>query len=129
MADQGRYEEAEKICIESLRLRTETLGETHPNLLATMDELAFVLRRQGKHEEAKVVRRKRLEIQPVEESEEPSTALAPRAEQESESHSSLASGSQANISNPEEKKSKAHPQGIPGEGVKHGQKRKRSLCN
>jgi hypothetical protein len=44
---QGKYEEAETMHRQTLALREKVLGKEHPSTLASMDNLALMLNRQG----------------------------------------------------------------------------------
>ena len=46
-----------------LDLRTEVLGAKHPSTLTSMNNLALVLRSQGKYEEAEAMHRQVLDLQ------------------------------------------------------------------
>jgi hypothetical protein len=47
MGDQGKYEQAEEMYQQTLRLSEMVLGKEHPGALAGMGNLATVLRDQG----------------------------------------------------------------------------------
>jgi hypothetical protein len=49
----GKYIEGEKMYRQTLQLTKGVLGDDHPSTLASMNNLAIVLRQQGKHAEAK----------------------------------------------------------------------------
>jgi tetratricopeptide (TPR) repeat protein len=49
---QGKYEQAEEMHRQALRLRETVLGKEHPYTLASMNNLANVLSDQGKYEQA-----------------------------------------------------------------------------
>ncbi|KAI0198364.1 Tetratricopeptide repeat-domain-containing protein [Astrocystis sublimbata] len=53
--NQGRYEQAETMYRETLKLREKVLGRENPDTLTSMNNLAGVLRDLGKHEEAEQV--------------------------------------------------------------------------
>ena len=72
LADQERYEEAERMYRETLMLRGMVLGKDHPKTLLTRDQLVLVLRDQGKHEEAEL-----MTAVEVTEQSETSTAACP----------------------------------------------------
>ena len=52
LRDQGKYEQAEEMHRQALRLRETVLGVEHPHTLSSIDNLATVLWKQGKYEEA-----------------------------------------------------------------------------
>ncbi|KAF2128313.1 kinesin light chain 1 [Dothidotthia symphoricarpi CBS 119687] len=56
----GQYAPAEASCRKALSLRKEVLGPEHPATLASMNNLAEVLGRQGKYEEAKAINQQTL---------------------------------------------------------------------
>ncbi|KAH8651688.1 hypothetical protein BGZ61DRAFT_406278 [Ilyonectria robusta] len=58
---KGRYEEAEEMDRRALGTRERVLGREHPHTLASVSNLASVLRRQGKYEEAEQMNRRALE--------------------------------------------------------------------
>ncbi|KAI4599602.1 hypothetical protein KJ359_001699 [Pestalotiopsis sp. 9143b] len=58
----GKYAEAEEMDREALELRKLVLGPEHPDTLASMNNLALVLRSQGKYEEAEEMHREELEL-------------------------------------------------------------------
>ena len=49
---QGKYEAAEPLYIETLRLRKKVLGAEHPETLSSMNNLAVLFKSQGKYEAA-----------------------------------------------------------------------------
>jgi tetratricopeptide (TPR) repeat protein len=49
LRSQGKYEQAEEMHRQALRLRETVLGKEHP---ATLTSMAGALRGQGKHEQA-----------------------------------------------------------------------------
>jgi hypothetical protein len=57
---QSKYEEAEEIHRQALRLRKTVLGKEHPSTLTSVDNLALALRPQGKYEEAEEMHRQAL---------------------------------------------------------------------
>ncbi|KAI1839817.1 hypothetical protein JX266_013975, partial [Neoarthrinium moseri] len=57
-----KYEEAEQIHRQTLKLRTEVLGPKNPDTLMSMNNLANVLESQGKYEEAAQIHRQTLEL-------------------------------------------------------------------
>ena len=60
--DQGKYEQAEEIHRQALRLRETVLGEEHPSTLTSMNSLALVLSHQGKYEQAEEIHRQALRL-------------------------------------------------------------------
>ncbi len=62
VADQGRFEEANKLCTSSFEMRSKLLGKNHPLTLKSIDSLAYVMDRQGKYKEAEGLYRKSLEL-------------------------------------------------------------------
>ena len=59
---QGRYEEAELLSEQTLQLRRETLGETHPDTLVSLNNLAFIYKTQGRYGEAKPLLEETLQL-------------------------------------------------------------------
>ncbi|KAJ3551744.1 hypothetical protein NPX13_g11291 [Xylaria arbuscula] len=51
----GKYDNAELLYRQTLELKEGVLGLEHPSTLASMNNLAFVLGRQGKYEEAETI--------------------------------------------------------------------------
>jgi tetratricopeptide (TPR) repeat protein len=62
LRDQGKYEKAEEMCQQILRLSETVLGKEHPSTLTNMDNLACVLRDQSKYKEAEEIHREILEL-------------------------------------------------------------------
>jgi tetratricopeptide (TPR) repeat protein len=58
----GKYQESESWIRQTLKLTEEVLGKTHPETLATMNNLAAVLDRQGKYAEAETINRQTLKL-------------------------------------------------------------------
>ncbi|RYP62421.1 hypothetical protein DL769_007310 [Monosporascus sp. CRB-8-3] len=58
----GKYQEAEYMHRQALKLRKTVLGEKHPDTLASMNNLAAVLRREAKYEMAEQIHRQTLEL-------------------------------------------------------------------
>ncbi|KFY31849.1 hypothetical protein V493_00740, partial [Pseudogymnoascus sp. VKM F-4281 (FW-2241)] len=58
----GKYDEAETMNRQTLKLMEEVLGKTHPYTLTTMSNLALVLERQGKYDEAETMNRQTLKL-------------------------------------------------------------------
>jgi tetratricopeptide (TPR) repeat protein len=50
LIDQGKYEQAEEIYGQALRLRETVLGKEHLSILTSMNNLATVLSDHGKYE-------------------------------------------------------------------------------
>jgi tetratricopeptide (TPR) repeat protein len=59
---QGKYDEAEPLCRQSLEILRKVLGEEHPNFAGSLNNLAAVLRAQGKYDEAEPLYRQSLAI-------------------------------------------------------------------
>ncbi|KAM3500824.1 hypothetical protein MY11210_009457 [Beauveria gryllotalpidicola] len=55
--NQGRYEEAEKMCRRALAGEERTLGKDHPETLKSISILASVLEKQGKYKDAEEMNR------------------------------------------------------------------------
>ena len=49
---QGRYDEALKELKEALRIRRAALGDDHPDVAATRNNMGVVYRSQGRYDEA-----------------------------------------------------------------------------
>jgi tetratricopeptide (TPR) repeat protein len=62
LSDQGKYEQAEEICRQALRLRETVLNKEHPDTLTSMDNLALVLNGQGKYEQAEEMHQQALRL-------------------------------------------------------------------
>jgi tetratricopeptide (TPR) repeat protein len=58
----GKYQDAEELCRQTLKLRTQMLGVEHPSTLTSMNNLAFVLNSQGKYKEAEAMHRQALKL-------------------------------------------------------------------
>ncbi|RYP79040.1 hypothetical protein DL771_000018 [Monosporascus sp. 5C6A] len=69
----GKYKEAEVIYRQTIELEEKLLGKEHPSTLASMNNLAEVLKCQGKYKEAEVMHRQTLELEKVLSEEHPST--------------------------------------------------------
>ena len=48
LQDQGKYDEAEPLLREALKVRRETLGDRHPDTLISINNLGMLLKDQGK---------------------------------------------------------------------------------
>jgi tetratricopeptide (TPR) repeat protein len=51
LGDQGKYEQAEEMHRQALRLSETILGKEHPSTLASMNNLTAVLSNQGKYDQ------------------------------------------------------------------------------
>jgi tetratricopeptide (TPR) repeat protein len=60
--EQGQYNEAERLELESLELYKEVLGEKHPDTIRTMASLALTWRQQGRSDEAEQLQLKVLKL-------------------------------------------------------------------
>ncbi|KAI1159456.1 hypothetical protein F5B18DRAFT_677291 [Nemania serpens] len=58
----GKYNIAEQLYWQTLQLKEEVLGREHPDTLASMNNLAGVLRRQGKYDKAETMHRQTLQL-------------------------------------------------------------------
>ncbi len=58
----GKYQEAEKMQRQALKLRKEIFGTEHPDTLMSMNNLATSLADQGKYDEAEQIYRQTLEL-------------------------------------------------------------------
>jgi len=47
--NQGRWKEAEELEVQVMETRKRVLGQEHPDMLTSMNNLAEVLRDQGKY--------------------------------------------------------------------------------
>ncbi len=63
----GLYESAEVLLVEALKIRQEHLGEAHPEVASSLNNLAILYTNQGRFQEAEPLYRQALEI--LEESE------------------------------------------------------------
>ena len=61
--DQGKYDEAEPLYREALKVKRETLGDRHPSTLASINNLGLLLSDQGKYDEAEPLYREALKVQ------------------------------------------------------------------
>jgi tetratricopeptide (TPR) repeat protein len=52
LSRQGKYEQAEEMHRQALKLSETVLGKEHPTTLTSMNNLATMLRDQGKNEQA-----------------------------------------------------------------------------
>ncbi len=60
--NQGRYDEAEPLHVETLEIRKRVLGEEHPRTLESMDGLATLYAKQGRSDEARPLVRELLDL-------------------------------------------------------------------
>ncbi|VDK78339.1 unnamed protein product [Anisakis simplex] len=60
--DQNKFKEATKLLNEALHIREECLGESHPAVAATLNNLAVLYGKRGKYKEAELLCRRALEI-------------------------------------------------------------------
>ncbi len=60
--EQGRYNEAESLCIKALELDKHLLGENHPNVAESLNNLAEIYRATGRYDEAKPLYLQALDI-------------------------------------------------------------------
>ncbi|KAL2137468.1 hypothetical protein VTI28DRAFT_9557 [Corynascus sepedonium] len=58
----GKYQDAEALYRQTLKLRTQVLGAEHPDTLRSMNNLANTLDSQGKYEEAEALHRQTLKL-------------------------------------------------------------------
>ncbi|KOO35380.1 tpr repeat-containing protein, partial [Chrysochromulina tobinii] len=63
LKDQGKLDEAEPLFREALEVQRATLGDWHPDTLASINNLGNLLKVQGKHDEAEPLLRQALEVQ------------------------------------------------------------------
>jgi tetratricopeptide (TPR) repeat protein len=62
LSNQGKYEQAEEMYRQVLRLKETVLGKENPSTLTSMNNLAEVLRNQGKYEQAEEMHRQKLRL-------------------------------------------------------------------
>jgi hypothetical protein len=55
LRDQDKYEEAEEMLLQALRLKGTVLGKEHPNILTSTNNLALVLSDRSKYGRAEEV--------------------------------------------------------------------------
>ncbi|KFD50727.1 hypothetical protein M513_08383 [Trichuris suis] len=60
--DQNKYKEAANLLNEALQIREKTLGENHPAVAATLNNLAVLYGKRGKYKEAEPLCKRALEI-------------------------------------------------------------------
>ena len=59
---QGKYDDADSILREALKIKRRTLGDNHPSIPSTLNNLGILYEVQGKFEEAEQFYRDGLEI-------------------------------------------------------------------
>ncbi len=75
--DQGRYSEAEPLCLQALQLRKVELGDRHPSTATSLNNLALLYQSQGRYDEAEPLYVEALEIYKAELGDRhPSTATS-----------------------------------------------------
>ena len=60
--EQRRYNEAEPLCIKALELDKHLLGENHPNVAESLNNLAEIYRETGRYSEAEPLYLQALDI-------------------------------------------------------------------
>ncbi len=60
--DQNKYKEAAHLLNDALAIREKTLGKDHPAVAATLNNLAVLYGKRGKHKEAEPLCKRALEI-------------------------------------------------------------------
>ena len=60
LKEQGKYDEAEPLYREALKVRRETLGDRHPDTLISINNFGGLLKNQGKYDEAEPLFREAL---------------------------------------------------------------------
>jgi len=60
---EGRYSEAAEVAEEALAVAEKTLGPDHPDVAASLNNLAGIYQAQGKYAEAEPLNKRALEIQ------------------------------------------------------------------
>jgi tetratricopeptide (TPR) repeat protein len=61
-SSQGRYPEAEPLYLEALDLRKRLLGDNHPDVATSLNNLAYLYKSQGRYTEAEPLYSKALQI-------------------------------------------------------------------
>jgi tetratricopeptide (TPR) repeat protein len=62
---QGKYEEAEPLHLQALELRQRLLGENHPDVATSLNNLALLYNSQGRYEKAELLYLQALSIAEV----------------------------------------------------------------
>lgn len=60
--DQNKYKEAANLLNDALQIREKTLGEKHPAVAATLNNLAVLYGKRGKYKDAEPLCKRALEI-------------------------------------------------------------------
>lgn len=60
--DQNKYKEAAHLLNDALAIREKTLGKDHPAVAATLNNLAVLYGKRGKHKEAEPLCKRALDI-------------------------------------------------------------------
>ena len=61
-SDQNKYKEAANLLNEALLIREKTLGDSHPAVAATLNNLAVLYGKRGKYKEAEPLCKRALAI-------------------------------------------------------------------
>lgn len=61
-SDQNKYKEAANLLNDALAIREKTLGENHPAVAATLNNLAVLYGKRGKYKEAEPLCKRALDI-------------------------------------------------------------------
>jgi len=61
-SDQNKYKEAANLLNEALQIREKTLGDSHPAVAATLNNLAVLYGKRGKYKEAEPLCKRALQI-------------------------------------------------------------------
>jgi kinesin light chain len=62
LRDQNKYKEAANLLNDALAIREKTLGENHPAVAATLNNLAVLYGKRGKYKDAEPLCKRALEI-------------------------------------------------------------------